>query len=75
MTVAETTRHYRALRKLKGQCWFCTEPISPRSEGMCDRHLLYQRDYYRARKRVTPQSGVWKLGGRGRPPLWAKEIA
>jgi hypothetical protein len=67
MTVAERNRHYRAIRRAKGLCVFCTNPIASESVCTCANHLAYQRDA----RRSTPQTSRWRPGSRGPRPLWA----
>ena len=68
LTHTEKCRRVRAKRRAKGQCWFCTNPVAPGSRGLCLTHL----ERIRIRERVTPETGTWRPGGVGRPPLWSK---
>ena len=69
MTVAERNRYYRAIRRARGQCVFCTNPIASESVCTCVDHLAYQR----AVRRTTRDTGHWQPGSRGRRPGWATE--
>ena len=67
MTVAERNRYYRAIRRARGQCVFCTNPIASQSVCTCVDHLAYQRDS----RRTGVGTGRWQPGSPGRRPLWA----